>query len=38
VTSDTIRVRLSGGTLIVRPRGERYELAGPAEYVFTGES
>lgn len=38
VTSDTVRVQLPGGTLIVRPRGERYELAGPAEYVFQGES
>jgi diaminopimelate epimerase len=38
VTSDTVRVRLPGGTLVVRPRGERYELAGPAEYVFQGES
>ncbi len=38
VTSDTVRVRLPGGTLVVRPRGARYELAGPAEYVFTGES
>jgi diaminopimelate epimerase len=37
VTSDTVRVRLTGGTLIVRPRGDRFELAGPAEYVFTGE-
>jgi diaminopimelate epimerase len=37
VTSDTIRVRLPGGTLVVRRRGDRYELAGPAEYVFTGE-
>ncbi len=37
VTSDTVRVRLPGGTLVVRPRGDRYELAGPAEYVFTGE-
>lgn len=36
VTSDTVRVRLPGGTLVVRPRGDRYELAGPAEYVFTG--
>jgi diaminopimelate epimerase len=36
VTSDTVRVRLPGGTLIVRPRGACYELAGPAEYVFTG--
>lgn len=38
VTSDTVRVHLPGGTLVVRPRGERYELAGPAEYVFRGES
>ncbi|MEA2661098.1 MAG: diaminopimelate epimerase [Chloroflexota bacterium] len=38
VTSDTIRVRLPGGTLVVRPRGARYELAGPAEYVFQGEA
>jgi diaminopimelate epimerase len=37
VTSDTVRVRLPGGTLVVRPRGPRYELAGPAEYVFTGQ-
>lgn len=37
VTSDTVRVRLPGGTLVVRPRGARYELAGPAEYVFSGE-
>jgi len=37
VTSDTVRVRLPGGTLFVRPRGDHYELAGPAEYVFTGE-
>jgi diaminopimelate epimerase len=37
VTSDTVRVRLPGGTLVVRQRGDRYELAGPAEYVFTGE-
>ncbi|HVR88578.1 MAG TPA: hypothetical protein VHG53_03420 [Candidatus Limnocylindria bacterium] len=37
VTSDTVRVKLPSGTLIVRPRGERYELAGPAEYVFQGE-
>jgi len=38
VTSDTVRVRLPGGTLVVRPRGERYELAGPAEYVFSGDA
>jgi len=38
VTSDTVRVRLPGGTLVVRPRGSRYELAGPAEYVFTGDA
>lgn len=37
VTSDTVRVRLRGGTLMVRDRGARYELAGPAEYVFRGE-
>ena len=37
VTSDTVRVRLPGGTLVVRPRGDHYELAGPAEYVFTGD-
>jgi diaminopimelate epimerase len=36
VTGDTVRVRLPGGTLIVRPRGDRYELAGPTEYVFMG--
>ncbi|HUQ16159.1 MAG TPA: diaminopimelate epimerase [Candidatus Saccharimonadales bacterium] len=37
VTGDTVRVRLRGGTLEVRPRGERYVLAGPAEYVYQGE-
>ena len=37
VTSDTVRVRLPGGTLVVRARGARYELAGPAEYVFQGD-
>jgi diaminopimelate epimerase len=37
VTSDTVRVRLPGGTLVVRIRGARYELAGPAEYVFKGD-
>ena len=38
VTSDTVRVHLPGGTLVVRPRGDRYELAGPAEYVFSGRT
>ena len=38
VTSDTVRVHLPGGTLVVRQRGDHYELAGPAEYVFSGES
>ena len=38
VTSDTVRVRLPGGTLVVRNRGARYELAGPAEYVFQGDA
>ena len=38
VTSDTVRVRLPGGTLVVRARGAHYELAGPAEYVFQGEA
>jgi diaminopimelate epimerase len=38
VTNETVRVRLPGGTLVVRPRGDRYELAGPAEYVFTGDA
>ncbi|HEV2249453.1 MAG TPA: diaminopimelate epimerase [Candidatus Limnocylindria bacterium] len=38
VTSDTVRVHLPGGTLVVRPRRDRYELAGPAEYVFTGDA
>jgi len=28
-TSDTVRVRLPGGTLVVRARGTHYELAGP---------
>ena len=37
VTSDTVRVRLPGGTLVVRDRGARYELAGPAAYVFQGD-
>ena len=37
VTGDTVRVLLRGGTLVVRPRGPRYVLAGPAEYVFQGE-
>jgi diaminopimelate epimerase len=38
VTSDTVRVALPGGTLVVRPRGDRYELAGPAEYVYSGDT
>src|SRR5438309_810850 len=29
VTSDTVRVAMPGGTLVVRPRGDRYQLAGP---------
>lgn len=33
-----IRVVLPGGTLVVRPGPERYQLAGPAEYVFSGET
>ena len=37
VTGDTVQARLPGGTLEVRPRGPRYVLAGPAEYVFQGE-
>ena len=37
VTGDTVRVRLQGGTLEVRPGVHRYVLAGPAEYVFQGE-
>lgn len=37
VTGDTVHVLLRGGTLEVRPRGLRYVLAGPAEYVFQGE-
>lgn len=37
VDAAEVRVRLPGGTLLVRPGPERYELAGPAEYVFSGE-
>jgi diaminopimelate epimerase len=37
VNAREVRVRLPGGTLLVRPGLERYELAGPAEYVFNGE-
>jgi diaminopimelate epimerase len=37
VNAREVRVRLPGGTLLVRPGPERYELAGPAEYVFNGE-
>lgn len=32
-----VRVVLPGGTLVVRPGPDRYELLGPAEYVFSGE-
>jgi diaminopimelate epimerase len=32
-----VRVSVPGGTLLVRPGSEFYELAGPAEYVFSGE-
>jgi diaminopimelate epimerase len=37
VNAREVQVRLPGGTLLVRPGPERYELAGPAEYVFNGE-
>ena len=37
VEGHEIRVILPGGTVVVRPGQERYELAGPAEYVFSGE-
>ncbi len=37
VSGQTVTVVLPGGTLIVRAGPERYELAGPAEYVFSGE-
>ena len=37
VDAREVRVVLPGGTLIVRPGPERYELLGPAEYVFSGE-
>jgi diaminopimelate epimerase len=37
VSGREIRVLLPGGTLVVRPGQDRYELAGPAEYVFSGE-
>ena len=37
VNAREVRVSLPGGTLLVRPGPERYELAGPAEYVFSGE-
>lgn len=36
VMGEAVRVRVAGGELIVRPGTERYELAGPAEYVFEG--
>jgi diaminopimelate epimerase len=34
--ADTVRVRVRGGELVVRPGSELYELAGPADYVFEG--
>jgi diaminopimelate epimerase len=37
VSGPEVRVSLPGGTLLVRPGTDSYELAGPAEYVFTGE-
>jgi diaminopimelate epimerase len=37
VDARQVRVVLPGGTLVVRPGPERYELLGPAEYVFSGE-
>ena len=37
VDAPEVRVSVPGGTLLVRPGGARYELAGPAEYVFSGE-
>lgn len=32
----TVRVRVSGGELVVRPGASAFELAGPAEYSFEG--
>ncbi len=37
VNAREVRVVLPGGTLLVRPGPNFYELAGPAEYVFSGE-
>jgi diaminopimelate epimerase len=37
VDAREVRVVLPGGTLVVRPGPERYELLGPTEYVFSGE-
>ena len=37
VSGPEVRVSLAGGTLLVRPGLERYELVGSAEYVFSGE-
>jgi diaminopimelate epimerase len=34
--ADRITVRVPGGDLFVRPGAATFELAGPAEYVFTG--
>ena len=35
--NDAVRVRVPGGELVVRPGGETFELAGPAEYSFEGQ-
>jgi diaminopimelate epimerase len=37
VDASEVRVQLPGGTLLVRPGPECYELVGPAEYAFSGE-
>jgi diaminopimelate epimerase len=37
VNAREVRVVLPGGTLLVHPGPNFYELAGPAEYVFSGE-
>jgi len=31
-------MRLTRGTLVVRRQDDRYELAGPAEHVFSGDA